>query len=175
MGIETEQERKRRWNNTYKEKHPERVKEANRKYYQSPEGKAKREEWLIKNPGQAKLSKYKHYLKNKEKYDAAAREYAALHPEWKAAHCAKRRATRLNATPSWVDNEELFLIEEAYKLAALRMEITGGSWDVDHIIPLTSKYVCGLHTIHNLQVVPSSYNYRKHNKLLNEDYFSRAI
>lgn len=168
-------EQRRKWNRTYREKHPEKVKESNSKYRLSQKGKEKRAEWLAKNPDKDKPSKRNHYLKNKEKYDASARKYASEHPEWKAAQCAKRRARKLNATPGWVDEDELFLIEEAYHLASSRTKLTGIKWDVDHVVPLQSKRVCGLHTVFNLQVVPSSYNYRKHNKLLNADYFNRTI
>jgi len=69
----------------------------------------------------------------------------------------------LSATPKWVDKEELFLIEEAYYLARIRTDLFGFPWDVDHIIPLQGKTVCGLHTLANLQVIPSSSNYSKGN------------
>lgn len=179
MGDEIPAERRKRlhreYNKTYRERHPERIKQQKQSYRLSEKGKAKRKEFLVQNHDNDILSKRRHYLKNKEIYDEQARLYAMLHPEWKAAQCAKRRATKANATPAWVGPDELFLIEEAYRLARMRKEYTGISWDVDHILPLKSKQVCGLHTISNLQVVPSSYNYRKHNKVFNEDYFNRAI
>jgi len=37
-------------------------------------------------------------------------------------------------------------------------------WNVDHIVPLRSKLVCGLHNEHNLAVIPSIDNSRKSNK-----------
>lgn len=73
---------------------------------------------------------------------------------------AKRRATELSATPSWANE---FFIGEAYHLASLRTKATGFRWHVDHIVPLQSKLVCGLHVENNLQVVPASVNLRKSN------------
>jgi len=54
-------------------------------------------------------------------------------------------------------------MEEAYHLADLRTRITGIKWNVDHVIPLQNKKVCGLHVPWNLQVIPASENFRKHN------------
>jgi hypothetical protein len=67
-------------------------------------------------------------------------------------------------TPKWIDSEELWLIKEAYALAALRTKQFGVSWHVDHIVPLQGKLVSGLHTIANLQVIPAKANTTKANK-----------
>lgn len=73
---------------------------------------------------------------------------------------ARRRATKKKATPSWANE---FFIQEIYHLSNLRTRTTGVSWEVDHIVPLNSKLVCGLHVENNLQVIPESYNRRKSN------------
>lgn len=39
-------------------------------------------------------------------------------------------------------------------------------YEVDHIIPLNGKTVCGLHVENNLRVVTQKQNRKKHNKLL---------
>lgn len=65
--------------------------------------------------------------------------------------------------PVWANK---FFIDEIYALARLRTELTGIEWQVDHIIPLRSKIVCGLHTEQNLQVIPAIENARKSNSLL---------
>jgi hypothetical protein len=77
------------------------------------------------------------------------------------ANKAGKRAAKRNATPAWANK---FFINEAYRLAKLRERITGCKWDVDHIVPLTSKLVCGLHVENNLMVITSSANRSKGNR-----------
>ena len=68
---------------------------------------------------------------------------------------------KLNAIPAWANK---FFIEEAYHLAKLREKMCGGVWHVDHIVPLKSKVVCGLHVEHNLRVIPGTDNIKKGNR-----------
>lgn len=63
--------------------------------------------------------------------------------------------------PAWAN---AFMLEEAYILARLRSMVTGYEWDVDHIVPLRSKLVCGLHAETNIQVIPAASNRAKGNR-----------
>jgi hypothetical protein len=99
-----------------------------------------------------------------------AKEYAAAHrqrhPGAKNADTAKRRAAKLLRTPKWLSSDDLWVIQEAYKLAALRTKMFGFVWHVDHIIPLQGALVSGLHVPENLQVIPWIDNIRKGNSLV---------
>lgn len=64
------------------------------------------------------------------------------------------------ATPIWANK---FFIEQAYDIARKRSEVTGIRWEVDHIVPLKSDLVCGLHTHENLQVITKFSNLSKKN------------
>jgi hypothetical protein len=77
----------------------------------------------------------------------------------------KRRATKLNACPSWLTHEDLCLIESFYFIARKLTEQTGIEYHVDHIHPLNGKTAKGLHVPWNLQVIPASVNLKKGNKL----------
>ena len=59
------------------------------------------------------------------------------------------------ATPKWADNER---IKEIYSKARELSESTGIKHEVDHIYPLKSKILCGLHVPDNLRVVPITEN-----------------
>lgn len=77
------------------------------------------------------------------------------------ATCAFRHAAKLRAIPAWANK---FFMEEAYALAKLREKCTGIKWHVDHIVPLQSRIVCGLHCEQNLRVIPAVENLSKHNR-----------
>jgi len=75
-----------------------------------------------------------------------------------------RKIAMMQRTPLWLGTEEMWMIEEAYQLAALRTKVFGFPWHVDHIIPLRGKTVSGLHTPQNLSVIPGIANMKKTNK-----------
>lgn len=79
----------------------------------------------------------------------------------KNAKNAKHRAYKLQATAPWADNQA---IAAMYTKAAELTKSTGKSHHVDHIDPLKSKLVCGLHVAENLQVIPADINMSKSNK-----------
>lgn len=159
-------EKRREYNQRYLKKHPQRRKATLNKYNTSPKGKAAYKRWVSKNPDRDKELKRKHYLQNKERYDAAAASYWKERPAEKAAHCAKRRSKKLKATPSWLTPEDYEQIKAMYVQAKQHSEITGYKWEVDHIVPLQGKEVSGLHVPWNLQVIPRTENIKKRNKLI---------
>jgi hypothetical protein len=71
----------------------------------------------------------------------------------------------MQRTPSWLTEDDFWMMEQAYELAILRSNITGFAWHVDHIYPLQGKDVSGLHVPLNLQVIPWRDNLFKANKL----------
>jgi hypothetical protein len=83
-------------------------------------------------------------------------------------HCftqAKRRAKKLNATPSWLTEEQIIEMAEIYSLAKELQWLSEEPLEVDRIIPLQGKDVSGLHVPWNLQILPESMNRSKSNKL----------
>jgi len=98
---------------------------------------------------------------NPERAAAVTRAYERANPEKGYARVGTRRAAKQNATPAWANR---FFIQEAYHLAKLRTKMTGFAWHVDHIVPLKSPVVCGLHCEANLQVIPAVVNLSKGNR-----------
>lgn len=131
------------------------------------------------NPEKHAAQEAAKYVKNKDKIKArvldyqkrvpdvnrrASKRYRDANPHLGRAKTAKRRAIKLRATPKWADTEfEQFYLVEIYHLAQLRSEM-GIEHHVDHIVPLISKKVCGLHCSANLQVITAPENLAKSNK-----------
>lgn len=96
------------------------------------------------------------------------RKYVDSNPDKVASYNqAKRAASRL-ATPTWLSAEQLEAIYEVYARARKLREETGDPYEVDHIVPLKGKRVCGLHVPWNLQVLPRLTNRSKFNRLEND-------
>ena len=129
----------------------------------------RKNEWRKKNAQKERQKWQEWYKDNKEKRDEYQKEYMSKHQKensayWNAAN-AKRRATKLKATPAWLTEEHKFMLEEIYDLRRLRTELTGVEHHVDHIVPLKGKTCCGLHVPWNLQVIPAYENLSKSNSI----------
>ena len=102
---------------------------------------------------------------NSEKIKLYNKKYIEEHKEWHTIYYreynSKRRAARLNATPGWADKDK---ISEFFKEAERLNKETNEVHQVDHIVPLISRLVCGLHVENNLQVLPRTLNIQKGNR-----------
>lgn len=135
--------------------------------------------WNLANPEKAKAREMRYreshrkeiarrtrewYRKNKKRSRKTVSDWCKRNPQFGARRMAQYRATQANATPAWANQ---FFIEEIYDLAKRRTKLkTGGveKWSVDHIVPLKSPIVCGLHVHNNLQVIPAVKNSEKGNR-----------
>lgn len=109
------------------------------------------------------LKKGNHFMVNPDIYKNHINEKKAITLSRNNVQHAKRRASKLNATVSWSNKN---LIKQFYEAAQILKEITGIIYEVDHIIPLQGKNVCGLHVETNLQLLEQSDNRIKSNKLI---------
>lgn len=110
------------------------------------------------NTGDILLKKYLRYCESlRRKYDPEYKKRRKIgnkknHAN-RMANKAKRRAQKINASPSWVDHKT---IQEIYKNCP-------PDHHVDHIIPLINENVCGLHVPWNLQYLTAEQNLVKSN------------
>lgn len=117
--------------------------------------------WRDKNPDRAKeVARNYEQRKPEIKLARQRRLREEKRDEYNAYNSAKHSRLR-RATPAWCD---VFILMEAYRLARLRTKMTGIKWSVDHIVPLNSQIVCGLHSHTNIRVVPLSENSSKGNR-----------
>lgn len=104
-------------------------------------------------------------LKNREKINAASREWAKKNRAYRNFIQQARRGGPSRKDGIWSDELTKLVSLEANRLAALRGSATGFKWHVDHIVPLRGKNVCGFHIWSNLRVIPARENQRKGNRV----------
>ncbi len=124
--------------------------------------KARKKQWELSNPDKVAAA----YVTRSSKlaYRKAAiervRKWVLNNPnkakKLRKYTLAMYRTKLLHATPLWVDRKEIRKIYDACPLG----------YQVDHIVPLGSKHVCGLHVPWNLQYLTPLENVVKSNKLL---------
>lgn len=145
--YEKNKEKWLKYSRTRYEKHAEECRGATRKWQAKnrEHGREKIKEWRARNPALRALQR---------------KRYVERHPDRLRASEARHRAQKKRACPKWANH---FFIQEAYHLARLRTKMLGFPWHVDHVVPLNSPRVCGLHVENNLQVIPGAENHKKRN------------
>jgi hypothetical protein len=92
---------------------------------------------------------------------AAARQYKKDNPHTNAAFVNNRRAAKSNRMPDYIRAEvtaaHAALRQQSFEL----QDIFGEPFEVDHVVPLFSEFVSGLHVPWNLQLLPATVNRRK--------------
>lgn len=101
------------------------------------------------------------YQATKDQYRAEWRRWARNNRAKVNADEAARKAEKRRATPAWADH---VAITAVYAEAERLTRETGIEHDVDHIVPLRSPIVCGLHVHWNLRAIPTSENCEKGNR-----------
>lgn len=146
----------------YYERTAEKQRETALKYYRENR-EAQRENnkrWQLENMDRVLEKNRRWASKNKEKLNAKSRKWQKENPDKVNEACARRRAIKKNAMPSWANKQK---IEMIYKECARISVETGVVHHVDHIYPLKSAYMCGLHVETNLQIITAEENLKKGN------------
>lgn len=102
-----------------------------------------------------------YYWINRDKCIESAKRYIKQNQAKTLQRLSARRAKSKMATPAWADKEK---IKGIYMHAKLLNCWDGPRAEVDHIVPLVSNLVCGLHCEQNLQILWKSENSSKGNR-----------
>lgn len=139
----------------------------NKNYYEKNKIEQRNRSRKYKTENKDLVSNYMKQYKilKKEEIKKSLKAWTFKNYHNKLAANAKRRATRLKATPKWLTKQQLAEIANIYKQAKELEKETGLKYHVDHIIPLKGKDICGLHTPWNLQILKAEENIRKSNKI----------
>jgi hypothetical protein len=133
-----------------------------KKYYEDNRDKVlqRNKRWTEKNQDKIFRWKGEWNHSNRDRIAQRKREWRQNNASRVNASVAHRRAAKRNATPPWADQTAINAI---YAEARWLQEFTGEPYHVDHIVPLNSDFVCGLHVPANLQALPSVENLAKNN------------
>lgn len=170
----TAKEKKKIANRAWRLKNKEKCLISDRAYYQNNKEKIKARSKLrqdkLTSEERAEYSR-RFYIKNKVKEDARTSKYSKENLDKGAASAAKRRA-REHQADIFRDNPEIQKqIQEIYKQAKIKSAAENKKYEVDHIIPLKNKKVCGLHAPRNLQLLEKTENRKKYNSF-NAEHFT---
>lgn len=116
------------------------------------------------NIKEAKAIMAAYYKKNADKLKVRYAIYRKTNKGKINALAAKRHAAKLRAIPYWLTKEHYKEIQQFYIEAKKLSRLSKNGLDVDHIVPLQGKNVCGLHVPWNLQILTKSINCSKNNK-----------
>lgn len=132
-----------------------------RKHNNTPEKLANNEAWRRANmPRVLELQRSRRARQRPELKQERFQKYAEKNRALLAEKSRRYQANKIGATPWWADKDAMLkFYEKAHDLSAE----TGVLHHVDHIVPLTSEIVCGLHVPANLQVLTIYENSSKKN------------
>lgn len=131
---------------SHRAKNPDCYRNACKKYYETKKGK-------IKNNESSK--RYRTNPKNKDAIAESKRASRKKNPDLYNAISKSYLRKKKGAMPLWADNDEIL----KYYVNASKLNL-----EVDHIVPITSNIVCGLHCIDNFQMLTRQENASKGNR-----------
>jgi 5-methylcytosine-specific restriction endonuclease McrA len=120
--------------------------------------KAKKKAYREANLEKVREGQRAAYEKRREYYQQRARERYDADPSYAIMAATERKRMERQAMPAWANREAMAQI---YRDARRITKETGIPHEVDHIIPIKGKDVCGLHWEGNMVIVTREENRKK--------------
>lgn len=165
----------------YSSSNLDKISNKNKKWYEeNKEYKLEYNKKRIERNRDKILKQYKDYHeKHKEERNSYTREHRRLkreyysdymkkwskdNPGYYSAKAKEREEKERKACPAWLSDTDKQVMIDIYKESKALSKSTGIKRHVDHICPLKSDIVCGLHVPWNLQILTQRENNQKYNK-----------
>jgi len=120
--------------------------------------------WQIANKDLLKEKRKVWNDENRELVRQRNREFRQRHPHKATERNVRLKQSRRQSVPPWLSKPQKIEIQNFYWLAKDLSLLVGEKYEVDHIVPIKGKDVCGLHVPWNLQVLPKDINLKKSNE-----------
>jgi len=134
-----------------------------KQYNKSDVGVEAKQRYYEKNRAQVIARAQARPVAEKQAYKS---KYRQTNPDLYKTLTSFRRRRFRDATPPWLTHKQKSEIRQLYQIAITMSKTTGEQYVVDHIVPLQSHKVCGLHVPWNLRVITQEENLKKSNKLV---------
>lgn len=134
------------------------IKSKNHPFQKYCSSKCVKTNYRLNHPEKDKASKRRYAINNRQKRVETTERYRKANPAYYREYQTLRARKVKQAKPAWLTEWDEFYIQELYDIAIKR------GLEVDHIIPIAHKNVCGLHVPWNLQLLTVSENRQKSNK-----------
>jgi hypothetical protein len=150
-------------NRAYYVAHKDDIYEEKREYYakNKPRIDTYNKGWREENREWLSLRQRRYRDEHKDEVALGVALWKQRNPGRVSALNAKRKAAKRRAIPLWFEKEAISAI---YEEAVMRSQTEGVDYHVDHIVPVQSKFVCGLHCLANLEVILGEENCSKGNR-----------
>lgn len=127
-------------------------------------------QWNIKNKEKVRKQRREKYIAEQQKHTRQRQEHYRNHKSAYLFYSKQRKYLLSKAQPSWLSKDQKKEILSFYKDAKRLFVEHGHVFHVDHIVPLNSKKVCGLHVPWNLRVLTQRENTAKFNNFDPDSY-----
>ena len=161
--YERTREERRLYKLWWRQQNPELVIKSNKENHEKNKEEINARKRLQRqvNPTAQKNANAKWRNSNRDKSRERARQWRIKNKDKDRAYSTRRRAAKKNAIPKWASQVK---INKIYQEAVRLTEVKKIEYQVDHIYPLTSKFLCGLHVETNLQILTKKENSIKGNR-----------
>lgn len=155
----------RKWREDNPESFEKSQRASEKKYWAKPENKERHRKhsktYRTRHQEKSKQASKNYKKRNPDKEIAYRKVYDKIHRAEKNARYWKYQAAKRKAIPAW---SELKAVSIIYAKCARLTKWLEVAHNVDHIVPLQSDLVCGLHCEANLRIVPQTENLSKGNR-----------